>query len=94
MALAGAANTDPERFACPHAIDTERVGLRDHFLFNQGRRACPGQSLGRAELEECVLGVLRRLPNVRLDPDAEAPQYSVVGNDARWDPLHCVYDEA
>ena len=92
VSIVGAVNVDPERYECPHAIDTERAGPRDHFLFNQGPRACPGQNLGRAELEETVMGTLRRMPGLRLDPDAEQPSYHVVGNDARWDPLHALYD--
>jgi cytochrome P450 len=94
VAVAGAANVDPARFPDAEAFDPARHGVRDHFLFNQGRRSCPGQSLGRAEIEEAVLCVVQRLPGLRLDPDAEPPRFSVVGNDARWEPVHVLSDVA
>jgi cytochrome P450 len=91
--LAGSANVDPERFACPHEIDTSRVALRDHFLFNQGPRACPGQNLARAEIEEAVLAVLERLPGLRFDPEAAPPSFVTVGAEGRWEPLNVVFDQ-
>jgi cytochrome P450 len=90
--LAGAANVDPERFSCPYEMDTTRTGLRDHLFFNQGPRACPGQNLARAEIEETLLAVLERLPALRFDPDAEPARYVTVGFEGRWEPLHVRFE--
>jgi cytochrome P450 len=90
--LAGAANVDPERFSCPYDIDTSRGALRDHLFFSQGPRACPGQNLARAEIEETLLAVLERLPNVRFDPGADPARYVTVGFEGRWEPLNVVFD--
>jgi cytochrome P450 len=91
IAVAGSANVDPVRFVDPEAFEPRRDGVRDHFLFNQGKRSCPGQALGRAEIEEAVRCVIERMPGLRLDPDREPPRFTVAGNDARWDPVHVLY---
>ena len=90
--IAGSANVDPARFTCPHEIDTTRTGLRDHLFFNQGPRACPGQNLARAEIEETVLAVLERLPGLRFDQDAEQPSFETTGFEGRWQPLNVVFE--
>jgi cytochrome P450 len=70
-----AANRDPQQYACPHAVDLERDVPRNHLAFLYGPRACPGQSLARAELVEAVSAGLRRFQHLRLDPDAEPPVF-------------------
>ncbi len=56
------------------------------------RDAVIGGSLDPGLLvEETVLCVLERMPELRLDPVAEPPVFSVRGNDARWSPLHVAY---
>jgi alkanesulfonate monooxygenase SsuD/methylene tetrahydromethanopterin reductase-like flavin-dependent oxidoreductase (luciferase family)/cytochrome P450 len=90
VAVTLAAGHDPERFGCPHAVDLERSGRRDHFSFYKGPRSCPGQALARVELEEMVAVVLDTLPGLRLDPDQEPPVYQELVM-RRWKPLHAVW---
>jgi cytochrome P450 len=87
LELAAAANRDPERYSCPHAVDLDRPSPRDHFAFHYGPRACVGQALARAELQETISIVLERLPGIEIDPTAPAPEYR--GFVARsYRPLH------
>jgi cytochrome P450 len=70
-----AANRDPARYPQPHDVLLDRPAPRDHFAFHFGPRMCIGQALARAEIQEVVRGVLRRLPDLRLDPAAEQPEF-------------------
>lgn len=90
VALLGSANRDPEKFECPDQIDLERASLRDHFGFFQGPRSCAGQALARMELQEVVRVAIERLPNLRLDPDAEPPRYHLF-HTRRWRPLNVLF---
>ena len=47
-----------------------------HMAFGTGPHQCLGMHLARMELEVGINAVLDRLPNLRLDPDAEAPVIS------------------
>jgi cytochrome P450 len=92
-AVRGAANRDPARFACPEVLDLERPALRSHLAFGVGQRTCVGAPLARLELREATAALLRRLPNLRLDPDAPGPAYT--GLSARaFRPLHVLFDPA
>jgi cytochrome P450 len=71
--LVAAANRDPARYSNPDEIDLERKTPRDHLAFHFGIRTCVGAVLARAELLETVTALVRRLPDIRLDPAAEAP---------------------
>jgi cytochrome P450 len=42
--------------------------------FGGGPHVCVGQHVARAEIFIAVDALLTRLPNLRLDPDAEPPQ--------------------
>lgn len=91
--MLAAANRDPERYACPHAIDLQRDRPRDHVAFNFGPRACAGQALARTELQEVVRAMVDLAPNMRLDPDAPPP--ALVGFTNRsFQPLNVVFDPA
>jgi cytochrome P450 len=65
VALGQAANRDPAVFAHPDDFDPDRPGNR-HVAFGHGRHQCPGQHLARLELEVALLGLVQRLPTLRL----------------------------
>jgi cytochrome P450 len=65
IALASAANRDPDAFACPEKLDVHR-GARHHVAFGYGMHACLGQNLARAELEITLGTLFRRVPGLRL----------------------------
>jgi cytochrome P450 len=93
IAISLSANRDPRKYACPTEVDLDRPAPRDHLSYYFGARACTGQALARAELEEITSAVLGRLGNLRLDPDGEPPEYHdllVRG----WAPLHVLFDAA
>jgi cytochrome P450 len=86
-----AANRDPEKFECPHALDLEREGMRKHLAFSTGPRSCAGTALARGELQESVAAFVNRLPNLRLDPEAPEPRLN--GFLLRsYRPLHVLFD--
>ena len=74
-ALLMSGNRDPRKYSSPHELDLDRKAPRDHLAFSFGPRTCAGAALARAEVEETVAKSLERLPNLRLDPDAEAPRF-------------------
>ncbi len=71
-----AANRDPAHYECPAHADLDRKMAADHLAFGRGPRSCVGAQLARVEMREILGSVLDRLPNVRLDPDAEPPRFS------------------
>jgi cytochrome P450 len=86
-----AANRDPSRYSCPHEIDLTRDGWHEHLAFSVGPRTCAGAALARAEIQESAAKFLERLPNMRLDPDAEEPRLR--GFLLRsFGPLHLLFD--
>ncbi len=68
----GAANRDPAHTDDPNRWDPDRP-MRPSLAFGTGRHQCLGMHLARMELRVAVNGVLDRLPNLRLDPDADPP---------------------
>jgi cytochrome P450 len=93
LAMLEAANLDPARYEASLTARLDRPSPRSHFSFSAGPRTCAGQALARAELEEMVSVLLRRLPDVRIAADAEAPRYQglVVRT---WSPLHVTFTPA
>ena len=88
--LLAAADADPAKYGSPHGVDLDRPAPRDHLAFHFGPRACVGAALARAELQETVSSVLRRMPDMRLDPDAPPPAFG--GFVLRhWSPLHVLF---
>jgi cytochrome P450 len=86
-----AANRDPERYPDPHEVNLQRPAPRDHFAFHYGPRMCVGAALARAEIQEVVRGVLERLPDLRLDPDAPEPPLFKGFLMRSYRPLHAVF---
>ncbi|MDG6110028.1 cytochrome P450 [Dactylosporangium aurantiacum] len=74
LALLAAANRDPAVFADPDAFDIGREA-RHHLAFGFGAHQCLGQQLARAELRIALLGLLRRLPDLRLAVPARELSY-------------------
>ncbi|MEV4515488.1 cytochrome P450 [Dactylosporangium sp. NPDC049525] len=74
LALLAAANRDPAVFADPDAFDPHREA-RHHLAFGFGAHQCLGQQLARAELRLALLGLVRRLPGLRLTVPARELAY-------------------
>jgi cytochrome P450 len=70
----GAANRDPKRWDRPDEFDIFRL-LRPNLGFGQGAHICLGMHVARAEMATAISALLDRLPNLRLDPDGEAPRF-------------------
>ncbi|MDP0398420.1 cytochrome P450 [Tsukamurella strandjordii] len=60
-----AANRDPARFACPHAVDLQR-SPNPHLAFGHGAHYCPAAALARIELQEALTALVSRLDGLRL----------------------------
>jgi cytochrome P450 len=69
----GAANRDPARWDDPDTYDVRRP-IRPTLAFGSGPHICLGMHVARAELTTAVGALIERLPNLRLDPEAEPPQ--------------------
>ena len=70
----GPANRDPSRWDRPDEFDITRK-LKPSLGFGQGTHICLGMHVARAEMTVAVSALLDRLPNLRLDPDAEPPRF-------------------
>jgi cytochrome P450 len=90
LVVVQAGNLDPRRYEHPLEARLDRPSGRDHFSFSGGPRTCAGQALARTELEEMISVLLRRLPDVRIDPAAAPPCYTglVVRT---WTPLSVTF---
>lgn len=67
IAVMGAANRDPERFPDPDRLDLGRQNNR-HVAFAWGGHFCFGAPLARIEGQIAFETLLRRMPNLRLEP--------------------------
>ncbi|MCA9511162.1 MAG: cytochrome P450 [Myxococcota bacterium] len=65
-----AANRDPRVYADPDRFDVERAHPQPMLTFGGGAHYCLGASLARAEIQEALPILARRLP--ALAPDGEA----------------------
>jgi cytochrome P450 len=67
IAVMGAANRDPDRFPDPDRLDVDRKDNR-HVAFGWAAHFCFGAPLARMEGQIAFETMLRRLPNMTLDP--------------------------
>jgi len=72
-AIVASANRDETHYPDPDRYDLDRR-VDDHLSFAFGRHFCLGSHLARLEARTALETVLDRLPNLRLDPDAEPPR--------------------
>ena len=70
----GPANRDPARWERPDEFDTTRE-MRPSLGFGKRTHICLGMHVARAEMTVAIAALLDRLPNLRLDPDAESPRF-------------------
>ena len=70
----GAANRDPKRWERPDEFDPSRP-MKPALAFGNGPHVCLGQHVARAEMSIAISALLDRLPNLRLDPEAEPVEY-------------------
>ncbi len=69
----GAANRDPRRWENPDEWDSNRPP-KATLAFGGGPHICLGMHVARAEMLTGINALLDRLPNLRLDPQAEVPR--------------------
>jgi cytochrome P450 len=70
--LTASANHDTTRYEHAEEFDLDRP-VQVHMAFGTGQHQCLGMHLARLELRVGLEAILDRLPNLRLDPDAEPP---------------------
>ena len=68
----GPANRDPSRWDHPDDYDIHRPKLTN-MAFGLGTHRCLGMNVARVEIETGINALFDSFPNLRLDPDAEAP---------------------
>ncbi|MGH7292487.1 MAG: cytochrome P450, partial [Myxococcota bacterium] len=73
MLMTSSANRDESHYPHSDEWDIDRPP-ENHLFFGTGRHQCLGMHLARLELRIGLTAVLDRLPNLRLDPDAPAPE--------------------
>jgi len=61
------ANFDPEVWADPESLDITRQTKTQQMTFGSGVHFCLGASLARAELQEALPILARRMPNLAVD---------------------------
>ena len=70
-------NRDPDRFAEPDRFDPRRADAVSRQPFGNGVHKCIGHALARADLEEAMVALTRRLTGVRVAGDV--PQHPYTG---------------
>jgi cytochrome P450 len=68
--LYGSANTDERAFPDAGQFRLDRTGQPAHLAFGRGIHYCAGAPLARLEARVALEELTRRLPTLRLDPDA------------------------
>jgi len=64
-----AGNHDAEAFPEPEKISLTRPNSHQHVTFGQGVHICLGMHLARMEMSIAIRETLRRMKNIRFDPD-------------------------
>jgi cytochrome P450 len=91
LPVLASADRDPAKYPQPDALNLHRPAARDHVAFNTGPRMCVGAALARAEIHEAVHQLLHRVPNLRINADAPAPEMEGFALRA-YTPLHGKFD--
>ncbi|MFC8588991.1 cytochrome P450 [Streptomyces sp. NPDC057217] len=73
----GAANRDALKFTGPGRLDVTRTGVQ-HLGFGHGVHHCLGAPLARLELQEAILALLTRFPDLRLAGDVRWKDHMLV----------------
>jgi cytochrome P450 len=68
----GNANRDAGQWENPHRYDITRQ-RKPNLGFSQGAHLCLGNQLARRELHDALKLMLKRLPDLKLDPDTPPP---------------------
>jgi cytochrome P450 len=71
------ANRDPAKFDDPAEFNPHREGL-SHMTFGYGSHMCLGMHLARMESAVALGMLFDRIPDLHLDPDADAPKITGV----------------
>lgn len=71
----GSCNRDESVYTDADELSWDRADARPHMSFGGGPHFCMGSSLARAEARIALTTLLRRLPDVELDPDEAADRY-------------------
>lgn len=72
MPMLGAANRDEVRYPDPNRFDIFRE-QRAHIAWGHGPHVCMGMHLARMEMRVALNLLFDRLPNLRMDPEADDP---------------------
>lgn len=84
----GAANRDPEQFACPAHVDLDRPNSASHLSFGAGIHMCIGNQLARGELRLAFQTLTLRLSGLRLARDGDSirwiDNYTAYGPNQLW----------
>ena len=70
----GAANRDERAFENPDQVDIDRRKAGTQMAFGSGVHHCIGAPLARQELNLGFAALLKRVENIRLDPDQPPPE--------------------
>lgn len=87
----GAANHDPDEWPEPDEFNIHRKNPDRHLTFGFGKHHCLGVHLARMELDVMLNQVLDRLPNLRLDPEADDVHLTGLGF-RMVTKLPCIWD--
>jgi cytochrome P450 len=82
-------NRDHHLFREPDSLILDRMPNR-HAGFGMGIHRCLGSNLARAMFQETLVGVLKRLPDYRVDRE-RAESYAVISAVAGWITIPCTF---
>jgi cytochrome P450 len=81
------ANRDEAEFSAPDAFDLDRSSNR-HLAFGAGPHRCVGSNLARMNLRVAFDEIVRRLNDLKLQPDADIDFHSQPSPAVRADHVH------